>query len=105
MKYRDHVTLNEVVRRAITSGVLKIITLYDSVWNSKMAALVQIDSISFRLLFVLVVSLPCIKSFSFDLQNFICCIRCMFVTPIATGQAKNLFMYSDFQLDTKNTIH
>jgi hypothetical protein len=70
MKYRDHVTLNEVVRRAITNGVLKIITLYDSIWNSKMAALVQIDSRSFRWLFVLVVSLPCIKSFSFDLQKF-----------------------------------
>jgi hypothetical protein len=42
MKYRDYVALNEVVRRAITSGVLKIISLYGSVMNSKMAASVQI---------------------------------------------------------------
>ena len=42
MKYRDYVALNEVVRRVITIGVLKIISLFDSVMNSKMAASVQI---------------------------------------------------------------
>ena len=71
MKYRDYVELNEVVRREITSGVQKMISLYDSVMNSKVAASIQIVcSKSFLWLLILVIALPCKKSFSLYLQKF-----------------------------------
>jgi len=71
MKYRDYVTLNEVVRGAITSELKKLYLYTTASWIVKWQLQFRLFVPNpFMWLLLLVIALPCKKSFSFYLQRF-----------------------------------